>query len=359
MGEACGGNDGERRSGACSGEQFSLSRVALSTLVIAAIVALAYAVARVQSILLFVFFSMVVAIVLHHPIKWLSRWLPRALAAVVTLLALAALVAGLVLLVLPPLEDQAARLVEQGPAALDRVQQWLRQAGGKPGGLGGSLRTRAGEEIGRLLSQALPVVMAIVGGALTALAVVVVAFFMAVNPRIYLNGLLRLVPRAHMKEALLLLRRMGETLRRWTVGTLIAMAVVGTLTGLGLLLVGIDTWLVLGVLSFFGEFIPFLGPVLFSIPGIAMGLAVSPSTGLWAAAVYLVVQQLENHLLQPVIMRRALRAPPALLLVWQLVAAAVFGLPGLLVATPMLAVGEVAIERLYVHRALGKRERTL
>ncbi len=151
-----------------------------------------------------------------------------------------------------------------------------------------------------------------------------------------------------------LLARLGRALGGWVIGTVVLMAVVGVSTALGLLLVGIEGWLVLGVLMFFGEFIPFVGPVVGAIPGILIGLAQSPTKAVYAALVYLAVQQLESHILQPIVMRRAVDVGPALLLTWGILMAVAFGLLGVLIATPLLACVQVAVQYLWIERALGK-----
>ncbi len=99
---------------------------------------------------------------------------------------------------------------------------------------------------------------------------------------------------------------------------------------------------------FFGEFVPYIGPVLAAIPGLAVALTDSPRTALYALIVYVTVQQLENHLLVPYVMKKAVKLQPALLIGWQLLVASTFGLAGVIVATPLLAVLQIAVDHFYV-----------
>lgn len=327
--------------------------IAVSGLVLAAVAVGLYVLAAVRGLVFVMVFAVVLAFVLHHPIAFFGRFMPRPLAVILTVLLTLGLLGGVGLLVIPPLEQQAQRLLEELPRAVDRLQGWLRRNGGRHD-LIAATRSKMTDQLGTLLSQAVPIALGVASVLATALAVLVLAFFLAAAPRVYVNGLVRLVPRRHVKPTVILLKRIGVTLRSWTLGTLVSMAIIGVLTGLGLMLVGVDTWLVLGVLAFFGEFVPFLGPILTAIPGLAVGFSLSPTMGMWVLGVYLAVQQLENHLVQPFVMKRAVRIQPAVLLLWQLALGVAFGLPALLVATPLLAVVQVTVQYLYIERALGK-----
>ena len=314
-----------------------------------------------RALLFLGFFSAVLATVLSFPINLLDRLMPRWLATLVTLLLFAGLLLGVGWLVLPPAVEQAQRLAARLPAAAGRIEQWLRTLGrGElvPAGLMPEdpqrLIERLRAELGRLAWGALPFAMSLLMAAAHALAAVVLAFFIAHRPGSYRRGLLALVPAAREGAAAEVLAAMVRAVRTWTGGILLSMTAVGTLTAFGLWLVGIDVWFALGVLAFFGEFIPYAGPILSAIPGLLAGLSVSPTTALWVGLVYLIVQQLEGNLIQPLAMRWAVRISPGLLIVWQIAFATAFGLPGLLVATPLLAALQAGIQKGFIERTLGK-----
>lgn len=317
---------------------------------------------RLRTVAFLGFFSLVFASVLDLPIAWLSRRMPRLLATTLTALALAGLLAGLVALAVPILMEQASRLVQRIPEALTRLESWWTrvsrsdllsgvEAGG-PGNVLGQLR----DQVGRIAVKVIPAALgtvAVVGHAVLAL---VLAIMFAHAPREYLERLVRIVPRGSEESAEELFRRTGGALRRWMVGVLGSMTLVGALTGIGLLVVGIDLWFALAVLSFFGEFVPYAGPVLAAFPGVAVGLAESPATALKVLVVYVAVQQLEGNVIQPLLMRWAVRIPPGLLLLWQLAFLTAFGLGGLIIATPLLAALQAALGYGFIVRVLGKEE---
>lgn len=305
------------------------------------------------------FLGVVLATVLEVPIRLLSRVMPRPLAMLVVVLALLGVAAGTVAGVLPVLGEQVSELLRRVPAALDRIERWWRSLStngigsellGDPEELLGALRRQAG----RLLVGVVPAALGLVSILGYAVLTVALALFLAYDPGQYFRGLLLLVPREREPAVREVSMAVVMALRGWMLGTLGAMSLIGVLTGLGLFLLGIDIWFALAVLAFFGEFIPFLGPVLTAIPGVIAGLADSPSKAVWVIVVYVVVQQVESNLIQPLIMRWAVKIRPALLLLWQLAFITGFGLLGLLVSSPLLAAVQAGILRGYVGRVLGK-----
>jgi len=303
------------------------------------------------------FLSVLGATVVSHPIGWLARHMPRGLAVAVTFGALVGLGVGLVLLVAPFVARQASEILEQIPAAIDSVAQWWRNhvtpATGAP-----PPRRKLVEDLTGLLGKVAPVAFSTLSALSAALLVLVLSFFLAYDPDAYLRGVLTFVPPRHRRTIEGYFRRLGLTLRNWLVGTLVSMTLIGTLISLGLLLLGIEGWAALGLLAFFGEFVPFLGPVLTAVPAVAVALGESPLKALYVAAMYLAVQQIEGNLVQPLVMRRAVSLEPALLLVWQILMTGAFGLMGLIVATPLLACLKVSVEFFYVERALSTTQRT-
>ncbi|HMI44820.1 MAG TPA: AI-2E family transporter, partial [Gemmatimonadaceae bacterium] len=134
-----------------------------------------------------------------------------------------------------------------------------------------------------------------------------------------------------------ILAAIAMTLRKWLVTQLIAMVVIGAVTTVVLMVLKVRAAVPLGILAGLLEFVPTLGPILSSLPAIAMGFVDSPEKAVAVAIAYVGIQFIENHLLIPILMREGLDLPPALTIVMQALMAIVFGVLGLLVAVPMLA----------------------
>jgi predicted PurR-regulated permease PerM len=126
-------------------------------------------------------------------------------------------------------------------------------------------------------------------------------------------------------------------LRKWLITQLIAMATIGTVTTIVLLILDVKAAFALGLLAGLFEFIPTVGPILSAVPGVAMAFLDSPEKALYVLVAYWGIQFLENHILIPLLMKGGMDLPPALTVLAQALLALVFGFLGLMVAVPMLA----------------------
>src|SRR3954469_22798557 len=103
---------------------------------------------------------------------------------------------------------------------------------------------------------------------------------------------------------------MSTMLRKWLVTQLIAMLVIGAVSTIALLILGVKAPFALGIIAGLLEFIPTIGPILSAVPAIAMGFLDSPEKALWVAVAYIMIQQLENHVLIPLLMKGGVDLPP-------------------------------------------------
>jgi predicted PurR-regulated permease PerM len=310
-------------------------------------------------ILLLSFLSILIATLLSYPLGFFARFMPRVLALILTILIVVGIFCGVVLIAVPIVSGQAQAFVSALPVALERLQDWwsaVQRSGPIPAMPPGSpgIAERVVREVEALLTHAIPVAIGAGSVLVTAFALFVLALFFAYSPESYRAGVRALVPREH--EPLLdeLWTRLGVTLRGWTAGILGSMLTMGVLAAIGLYVAGIDGWFLLGIVTFFGTFVPYVGAIASAVPGLLIGLAQSPKHFLYAAIVYALVHLVEGYLVSPLIMRSTVRLRPGTLLFWQLFMAAVFGIPGIIVATPLLACLEIAVGYLYVERRLGK-----
>jgi predicted PurR-regulated permease PerM len=235
------------------------------------------------------------------------------------------------------------------PTAIDRLGALL-----DPIGLGDPFRNaiRSVLDPGTIARQVGGIATLSISVILDLLLVMFGSIYFAAQPRLYRTGLLKLVPPKARALAGETFETVGVALRRWLLGQLAAMALVGLLTGIGLLLLGSPSALALGVLAAAFEFIPYLGPILSAVPAIAVALVQSPEQAAWVTGLYIVVQQVENHLIQPLIQQRAVDIPPALLLFGVVAMGTLFGAAGVVLAAPLAVVLYVLVKQLYVREAL-------
>jgi predicted PurR-regulated permease PerM len=275
-----------------------------------------------------------------------------ALGIIVALLVAAAV--GVGLWVGPSLIAQSDELTRQLPEAWDQTRGWLEQRDWGEALL--RLPDRLGGQLGgsQLLDRATWLVSSTVGALGGILAVIAITLFMAVQPSLYIDGAVKLVRKDDEGEAREVLSKIGTALRWWMAGRLASMLIVGLFTGLGLWLVGVPLPWVLGLIAGVLSFVPNLGPLLSTVPGLLLAGTVSGTTVVWALAVYVGVQLIESNLITPMVQRFVVSVPPALLLTVQLMMGVLFGVMGLIVATPLMVAVIVAVQVLYVRDRLGR-----
>ena len=184
--------------------------------------------------------------------------------------------------------------------------------------------------------------------------ILVLSIYIGADPDTYHDGLMKLFPRPWRRRAGEVLTAIAIALRKWLVTQLIAMVVIGVVSTIVLLILGVNAAVPLGVIAGLLEFVPTVGPILSALPAIAMGFVDSPEKALAVIIAYIAIQQMENYLLIPFLMREGVNLPPALTIVAQALMALIFGFLGLLCAVPILAASMVAVKMLYVQDVVGE-----
>lgn len=184
------------------------------------------------------------------------------------------------------------------------------------------------------------------------LVVIFLGLYLAAEPDVYRDGLLRLIAKPQRHRFAQVMDEVANRLRWWLVGKLLSMLVIGLTTTIALLLLGIPAPIALGLIAAVLTFIPNFGPVLAAIPAILLGLLSGPLTATWVVATYTAIQLVESYVVTPLIQERTVSLPPGLTIAGQVVLGVAAGVFGLALATPLLAVALVATKRLYVEDVL-------
>lgn len=315
-------------------------------LVVATIVVLLLA-WQLADLLLVVFAAVLGAILFRALADLLAR--PTGLgpgwSLLVAVLLVTALLAVVFVLFGATIGQNVETLAEQLPTAWAAVRDrlggasWVETAidRGRDALLSGGLVSRIGGALGLAAGALTNLVLAIFG-----------ALYIAAQPSLYRAGALRLVPPPHRDRADRTLGRCGTALRGWLVGQVIAMVLVGVVTTAGLWALGVPSALALGLFAGLAEAVPIVGPIASAIPALIIALSVDPTLALWVLGLFLVIQQLEGNVLQPLIQREIVAVPPALLLFAVVGFGVLFGALGVLLAAPLTVVVYVAMQDLYV-----------
>ncbi|WP_134090453.1 AI-2E family transporter [Olivibacter sp. XZL3] len=183
-----------------------------------------------------------------------------------------------------------------------------------------------------------------------------IGVFFTVNPRLYRDGIIKLVPAEGKKQARDVIRRLDFTLKGWLKGMLIAMLFIASLSFIGLSIIGVPMSLALAFLAGLLNFIPNFGPLIAMIPAVLIGFTVSTNTALFIALLYIVIQTVESNVITPMIQNVMIKIPPALIIISQVLFGTLTGGLGIILATPLLVVIIVLVDELYVKRQHNSKE---
>jgi predicted PurR-regulated permease PerM len=175
----------------------------------------------------------------------------------------------------------------------------------------------------------------------------------AAQPSVYRNGLLYLTPAKHRARATVIIDGISDTLERWLIAQMITMTAVFAVTWLGLTLIGIPGSFILGIQAGLLAFIPTVGALVAGLIVVLASLASGWVAAASAFGLFLGVHVLESYILTPVIQRQALDIPPATLFAFQILLGVVFGIWGISLALPLMAVVKVLIDHFKADDAIS------
>ncbi|GAA4766758.1 AI-2E family transporter [Stakelama sediminis] len=294
--------------------------------------------------LLIIFGGLVFAAMLDGGVRLLGRVLPipRGFRLLIVVLLATAFVLGTFYMAGMQIAAQASQLRTTLETQADRVIAWAANLGIMPHreDITGLVREGMGS-IGKLTSA----LGTAVGAVTTMFMILVIGLFVAMEPRIYDRGLQWMVPLDRREDFAVTIDNMALTMRRLLAGRLLGMAFEGTLTWLALWAAGVPMALLLGILTGLLAFIPNIGAFISGMLMAAVGFSAGVDTGLWAIGIYIVVQTFDGYVVIPMVARRTVDLPPALTLSAQILTSALFGILGLALADPMVAMIKVALER--------------
>ena len=323
-------------------------RVFRSTIVVLSTLAAAYVVWLLVDLLLLLFACALVSLILltfTNAIRRRTR-LHFGVSLALVVIGLVALIGGAVTFFGATMQTEFAELATRLPAAWEGLQARIQTSS-----VGAALLERAQglAPSGQTIMTAATGALAAVGTALSGLVLVLVGgLYLAAQPTLYAGGLLRLIPPAARGTAAETLDAISVSLRNWLKGQGLGMVFVGIGTGLGLWIVGVPAAWAIGLVAGLAEFVPYLGIFVAAIPAVVLGFGQGTETGLWTIAVLIAVQQLQGNLVMPLLQNRMVDLPPAVTIFGIIAAGILFGVAGVLLATPLTIVVLVLIRRLYL-----------
>jgi putative permease len=313
------------------------------------------------TLLLFFLLAFILSAVLNPVALWLQRRrVPRLASALGLAVLFLAGVVTLTALAVPPLLEEVATFVRNVPEKQQRLLGYYHDLLERYPDLKQQLPTpaevfqRISPGIGDLLGQVGRYTVSVAGVLVSVFLLLVLVIFTVANPAPLVTGLLAATPERLRGRVETALRRILHQLQKWATGSLLLGLVIGVMTAIGLWALGLITGkpmqyiLLFSVIAGIGEMIPTLGPILSAVPPALVAFSIDPVLGLWVVALFVIIQQLENNLIVPVVMGQSLDFHPVTIIFSVLVMATLFGLFGAVLAMPVAAIVKVCWEEFYL-----------
>lgn len=251
------------------------------------------------------------------------------------------------------ISDQIGQIGQQLSTQLERV--WRELGSSSWGSVLARQLQLAGNSMRAGLTGYVPgVVGSVLGVGGSLIVTAATAGFLAASPQLYLRGALRLLPVTWRPRAREVATEIASTLQLWFLGQVVDMVVVAVLLGLGIFLLDVPLAFTLALLAGLLNFVPYVGALVGAIPAIFVALAQSPALAAWVGGLFLLVQVLEGNVIAPWIQKRTISLAPALTILSQTILGTLFGVIGLIVATPLMAAMVTAVRMVYVEGFLEK-----
>ncbi|HOH67199.1 MAG TPA: AI-2E family transporter [bacterium] len=303
----------------------------------------------IRDIILTVFIALILASAFDPWVDWFQKnKIPRTLGLLVIYAAVILVLAGAVYFIIPPIVTEVNQLSKDFPVYSSRIissfeslrnysntQGWSENIQGYLTGLQANVGVAAGGVFNTIFS--------FFGGIFSFFIIMVITFYMTVEEQAMKRMMRLILPVKYQPYFTYLLNRIQDKIGRWLRGQLLLSLIIFILVWLGLSLLGIRYALVLALFAGVTELIPYLGPFLGAIPAVFIGLTHSPLIALGVVILYLLIQFLENNVIVPKVMQRAVGLNPIITLVAILIGARVAGIIGVVLAVPVATAISVVV----------------
>ena len=346
---------------------WTFRRVMWATLVLISVFLGFWLLYRFNQVIFILFVAVVIGTVIRPAVAWLhQRGLPQTVGVIFVYLTLLLLLTGFLLLLFPLISKQGATIAAVMPDYYQNIRQWLTTNPNqflaslreflpatlpdlKPvGQTGQAVMNSAGQVAGYVTSAAQVV--------FTAIILLVLAFYWTLEgPRI-IKSFLLVLPQNQRESIGELISAMESKVGFYMVGQAILCLSIGILALIAYLLIGLPNALVLALIAGVMEAVPMIGPLLGAVPAALVALSIGPDKLIWVIVATVVIQQLENSLLVPRIMKKAVGVNPFVTLLAIFAFSTLFGLAGALMAIPMAAIIQLALNHFVFQQATVEME---
>lgn len=299
-------------------------------------------------LLLLVLAGILMAIYFHGCASLLEKLrLPPKIAVFAAVLLNFLLIGGFFWFVGARLQQQVAQLSDTLPNSINHAKEWLQQF---PGGSKILDYLNSSGDSGKTLSVVKKFFSSTFGILSDVYIILLLGLFFTASPLLYKKGIVKLLPPAAKEKGDSLLEEIHNVLKNWIKGQLFGFVFIALLTGLGLWAVGMPLILTLALVAGLLNFVPNFGPIIALVPACLIALTIDPTTALLVAGIYTGIQIVQSAVTQPLIQKKMISMPPALIIFGQVAMGSLAGFWGVLLATPLIAIIIVLVDKLYIKR---------
>ncbi|MEX0616309.1 MAG: AI-2E family transporter [Candidatus Woykebacteria bacterium] len=303
-----------------------------------------------------IIFALIISVILMSGFSPLVDWFEKKGINKVVAVALTYVIAigtlGLILfIILPPLIIQTREFFQDLPFYITTVSENLNNNQQFTAINSEDIAKILSSRIEGILSEALGIILNVFTGFLTFITVAVFTFYLLLEKDRIKKNVHVLFPHLPKERVTSVVHKIDEKLGAWLRGQFALMVIIGIMSWVGLSLLRVDFALPLAVLAGLFEIISVIGPILASVPAIIIALVQygSPIPALGVAALYILVQQLENNLIVPKVMEKAVGVHPLAIILAILIGSSLFGIMGVVLAVPIAATIQVIVEDIHNH----------
>jgi predicted PurR-regulated permease PerM len=305
-----------------------------------------------SSLILGVLIVVIIATPLSAFADLLARWrCPRAVGATLGLLIGLGAIAGLVALIVPVFTNEVNHFAQELPSISDSLTRRLgRLTGSSPAHISSQIQhfvTTYTHNPSKLLGPVASVGASVAAGVAAVIVVLLTSLYTAIHPEPLVSGLIRMFPVPRRPHVHHILMRLRTAYLAWLRGLFVGMVVLGGLTYIGLMLVGLNFAAFFAVFTAVAMIVPYFGALASSIPPILYALTISPQKAILVAIIYVGAHQLESNIIQPLVVARTVKLHPAVVAIGVVAVDQLFGFIGLLIAVPIIATFTILVDELW------------
>lgn len=304
----------------------------------------------VREAIALIFVALILSSALDPFVDWLRKFkIPRGVGIILVYILLFTIISSIIVLIVPPIASELKLIANDFPTYYEKVVSGLNYLTTNRSDLDvadqiqKSLNAITGS-LSRVATGAFSALLDVFGGIISFFLVLVITFYFTVEEEGVKRFIKSMTPIHYQPYVLQLMARIQKRLGYWLRGQIILSLIIFILTFIGLTILGVEYALLLALIAGVFEIIPYLGPILSAIPAIFLSFAQSPAKALSVLILYIIIQQLENNIVTPKVMGKAVGINPLVVIIALLIGAKLAGVMGMVLAVPVATAISVFLE---------------